>query len=65
MMEGFSEDMLNLALIKAQKFSLSLVDFSLSNVMKYIVETFSMKAATKGITLNFMFAKTLSLPIPS
>ena len=40
MMEGFAEDILNFAMIKAQKFRLNSANFSLSDVKKYITETF-------------------------
>ena len=64
MMEGFAEDILNFAMIKSQTFRLSFAIFSLSDVMKYIKETFSMKAESKGINLDFIFAENLSHPIP-
>ena len=64
MMEGYAEDMLNFAMIKAQKFSLSFTIFSLNDVTSYIRETFTLKVESKGLKLNFMFADNLSLPLP-
>ena len=62
MMEGFSEDMLNFAMIKAQKFSLSFANFSLFDVVKYLRETFRPKAEAKGVNLCFILTKELRLP---
>ena len=62
MMEGFAEDMLNYAMIKAQKFSLNPADFSLLSVVQYLRDTFSPKAEAKGVTLSFVLTTKLSMP---
>ena len=64
MMEGFSEDMLNFAMIKAQKLTLSFANFSLFEVVKYLRETFRLKAEAKGVNLSFILTKKLPLPVP-
>ena len=43
LMGGYVEDMLNFAMIKAQKFSLNRGKFNLSKVTKFIKETFTLK----------------------
>ena len=62
MMEGFAEDMLNFAMIKAQKFSLNFANFSLFEVVRYLRETFRLKAEAKGVNLSFVLTKKLPLP---
>ena len=62
LMEGFVEDMLNLAMIRAEKFSLNYAVFSLRRVTYFIKETFALKAKSKEIKLNFILADKLSLP---
>ena len=61
-MEGFVEDILNLAMMKADTFSLNYADFRLRRVMYFIKETFALKARSKGIKLNFILTNKLSLP---
>ena len=61
-MGGYVEDMLNFAMIKAQKFTVNLSNFRLYKVAKFIKETFTMKVEAKGITLNFVMTDKLSLP---
>lgn len=48
-MEGFVEDMLNFAMIKAQKFSINYAVFKLRRVTSFIKETFAMKALSKEV----------------
>ena len=61
-MQGYVEDMLNLAMIKAQKFNLNFTNFNLARVTKFIKETFTLKVEAKGIRLNFVLADKLSPP---
>ena len=61
-MGGYVEDMLNFAMIKAQKFTVNLTNFNLYKVTKFIKETFTMKVEAKGIILNFVLTEKLSLP---
>ena len=62
LMQGYVEDMLNFAMIKAQKFHLNFSNFSLWKVTKFIKETFTLKVGAKGIKLNFMMTDRLSMP---
>ena len=61
-MECYADDMLNLAMIKAQKLRLNPTNFNLFKVTKFVKETFGMKLVAKGVKLNFMFTEKLSLP---
>ena len=61
-MECYVEDMLNLAMIKAQKLTLNPTNFNLLKVTKFVKETFGMKLVAKGVKLNFMLTEKLSLP---
>ena len=63
LMEGFVEDILNLAMMKAETFSLNYANFSLRRVTYFIKETFAIKARSKDIKLNFILTNRLSLPI--
>ena len=62
LMSGYVEDMLNFAMIRAQKFSLNYSNFRLRKVAEFIKETFTLKVKSKGIRLNFVLTEKLSLP---
>ena len=62
LMSGYVEDMLNLAMIRAQKFNLNYSNFHLRKVAEFIKETFTLKVKSKGIRLNFVLTEKLSLP---
>ena len=62
LMQGYVEDMLNLTMIKAQKFNINYGDFSLFKVTKFIKQTFDLKVKAKDINLSFIFTDRLSLP---
>lgn len=62
LMEGFVEDMLNFAMIKAGKFSLNYANFNLRRVISFIKETFALKARSKEVKLYFILTQKLSLP---
>ena len=62
LMEGFVEDMLNFAMIKAGLFSINYADFNLRKVTSFIKETFALKARSKDVKLFFILTEKLSLP---